>query len=72
MVIGRFWRCLMIIKEFVGVELNKAVRRALSFWYSKLSRKCSLMDFVEKCSWKKCDKGYVVIYRGPGPDGIFN
>jgi hypothetical protein len=57
----------MIIKQFVGFDLNRATRKALDFWYKKLSRDINLMDFIHMCRWTKRAEIYVVIYRGPEP-----
>lgn len=57
----------MIKVEFVGLDKQKAVRRALDFWYRKLFGTLTLEEFIKKCTWKKLDRDYVVTYRGPKP-----
>lgn len=57
----------MIVKQFVGSDLSKAKKKALSFWYEELSNIINLKDFAHMCRWKKCEENYVVIYRGPKP-----
>jgi hypothetical protein len=57
----------MILKQWVDSELRRAVRKALDFWYNKLSRDINLMDFIHMCRWRMRAENYVVIYRGPEP-----
>jgi len=53
--------------EFVALSRQKAVRKALDYWFKKFYGHCTLIDFVRKCTWKKSGRDYVVIYRGPKP-----
>lgn len=57
----------MIKVEFVGLNKSRAIRKSLSFWYRKMFGFLTLEEFMKRCTWKKEDKDYVVIYRGPEP-----
>lgn len=57
----------MIKIEFMALERQKAVRKALNYWYKNFYGQCTLADFVEKCTWKKIGREYIVTYKGPNP-----
>ena len=56
-----------MIKEFVGLTLQKAGRRAIDFWYKELFEKYTLVEFLSNCSWKKIEIGFLITYKGPQP-----
>lgn len=58
----------MIITKFIDKELHRAARKALDFWYKKMRDECTLLDFIENCSWRKSGSVYVVTYRGTEED----
>jgi hypothetical protein len=49
--------------EFVGLTKNNAIRRALDYWYKKMSSSQTLKEFLTKCTWEKTDIGFTIIYR---------
>lgn len=57
----------MIVKTFIGINKQKAVRRAMDYWYRYFKDDCALIKFLSRCAWKKKGKDYIVIYRGPAP-----
>jgi len=57
----------MIIKQFVGLDKNKAARRALDYWYKNFLDVLTLKDFISKCSWRQGEGEVIVTYRGPEP-----
>jgi hypothetical protein len=57
----------MIKVEFIALDRQKAVRKALDYWYKNFYGHCTMLDFVHKCTWKKDGRDYFVIYRGPKP-----
>jgi len=57
----------MIEKKFIALEKNRAVRKALDFWYRNFKDTCSLKNFLIRCRWKKEGNDFVIIYRGIAP-----
>jgi hypothetical protein len=57
----------MIKKEFVGLNKNKAAKKAIDYWYKNFLNIITLRDFLIKCTWKKEGGETIVIYRGPAP-----
>jgi hypothetical protein len=49
--------------EFVGLTKNNVIRKALDYWYKKISNTQTLKEFLTKCTWKKTNIGFMIIYR---------
>jgi len=57
----------MIVKTFTALEKKKAIKKMLDYWYKYFKDDCALIKFFSKCTWKKQDDEYFIIYRGPEP-----
>jgi len=55
----------MIVKNFAASTLQKAARKALDFWYKEYFDRCTLIEFLHKCTWKRVKGGFIVVYKGP-------
>jgi len=61
----------MIKKEFIGLDKNKALRKALDFWYKNFREEISLKNFISYCSCRIQGIDTIITYRGPAP-GVKN
>lgn len=52
---------------FVGLSKNRAVRKAMDFWYKNFRNFKVLKDFFSYCSLVKRGVEFIVVYRGPKP-----
>lgn len=57
----------MIVKTFIGRDKSRAIRKALDFWYRFYKDDVPMIKFFSRCTWKKKENNFFVIYRGPAP-----
>ena len=58
----------MIVKNFIGSDKQRAIRKALNYWYKNFVDNCTMVEFFSRCVWKKEGVNFIVIYRGPAPE----
>ena len=48
--------------EFIGISKNRALKKAISFWYKKFYNQMTLKEFTKCCTIKKVGFEYIITY----------
>jgi len=57
----------VVIKEFIGTDKTRAVRKAFNFWYKEY-KELPLKQFLCLCTWRKENKNKVIVtFKGSSP-----